>query len=90
MTCLYQQLSTPQKVIAYGMYRGRAGLDTACTCELDTVQVQVVSRPARPRYIPYAITFWGVTNTRTRSRLQIRRINEICMLDMRPCVSDEY
>ena len=23
-------------------------------------RVQAVSRPARPRYIPYAITFWGV------------------------------
>jgi hypothetical protein len=24
----------------------------------------VVSRPARPRYIPYAITFWGVEGLR--------------------------
>jgi hypothetical protein len=42
---------TPQKVIAYGISRGRAGL-----------YLEEVSRPARPRDIPYAITFWGVTD----------------------------
>ena len=41
--------TTPQKVIAYGISRGRAGLF-----------LEEVSRPARPRDIPYAITFWGV------------------------------
>jgi hypothetical protein len=46
---------TPQKVIAYGISRGRAGLGTSSN-----------ERPARPRYIPYAITFWGVTQMLTR------------------------
>ena len=36
-------------VIAYGMSRARAGLS-----------LEEVSIPARPRDIPYAITFWGV------------------------------
>jgi hypothetical protein len=52
--CVYTHMhthtrATPQKVIAYGISRGRAGLT-----------LEEVARPARPRDIPYAITFWGV------------------------------
>ena len=42
----YEHVATPQKVIAYGISRGRAGLDTSSK-----------ERPARPRDIPYSLTF---------------------------------
>ena len=42
--------STPQKVIAYGISRGREGLDTSSK-----------ERPARPRDIPYECDSIGVS-----------------------------
>ena len=41
-----EETSTPQKVIAYGISRGRAGLDASSK-----------ERSARPCDTPYAITF---------------------------------
>ena len=56
--------STPQKVIADGISRGRAGLDTSSK-----------ERPARPSDIPYAITFWGVTVSRTVKCISIASLS---------------